>query len=54
MVLGPGERTTLSLWFMMHGNMGGPHDFRVHLPTNDTAWSDRTLNVLSNWVPGPP
>ena len=50
MVLAPGERTTISLWFMMHGTMGGPHDFRVHLPTNDPAWGDRTLTVLSNWV----
>jgi len=50
MVLGPGDSTTVSLWFMMHGSMGGLHDFRVHLPTNDRAWGDRTLEVLSNWV----
>lgn len=51
MVLQPGERTTLSMAFMMHGDMGGLHDFRVHLLTNDPAQSDRTLQVLSNWVP---
>ena len=51
MTLDPGERTTLSLRFMMHGDMGGFHNFRVHLPTNDPAQPDRTLTVLSNWVP---
>jgi hypothetical protein len=51
MVLKPGESTTLSMQFMMHGNMGGMHDFRVHLPNNDTAWGAKTLTVLSNWVP---
>jgi hypothetical protein len=51
MVLQPGQNTTLSLSFMMHGDMGGFHDFRVHLPSNDPAWGDQTLTVLSNWVP---
>jgi hypothetical protein len=36
--------------FMMHGAMGGPHDFRVHLLTNDPSVPDKTLQVLSNWV----
>ncbi len=51
MVLQPGASTTLSMQFMMHGNMGGPHDFRVHLPTNDPLKPGYTLTVLSNWVP---
>jgi hypothetical protein len=51
MVLNPGETTTLSLEFMMHGEMGGLHDFRVHLMTNDPAAQDRTLAVISNWIP---
>jgi hypothetical protein len=51
MVLQPGETTTLSLEFLMHDAMGGVHDFRVHLPSNDKAWGDKTLTVLSNWVP---
>lgn len=35
----------------MHGNMGGYHDFRVHLLTNDSSQPDKVLTVLSNWVP---
>ncbi len=50
MVLQPGESTTISMQFLMHGDMGGQHDFRVHLPDNDTANPDPTLTVLSNWV----
>ncbi len=51
MVLGPGKRTTLSLRFNMHGDMGGMHNFRVHIPTNDPEQPDFSLTVLSNWVP---
>ena len=50
-VLKPGERTTLSMEFTMTGNRKGPYDFRVHLPTNDPAQPDRTVTVLSNWIP---
>jgi hypothetical protein len=51
MALKPGESTTLSMQFMMHEGMDGLHDFRVHLPSNDPQQPDRTLVVLSNWVP---
>jgi hypothetical protein len=51
MTLKPGESTTVSMAFMMHGDMGGFHDFRLHLPTNDPQQPDRVLVVLSNWVP---
>jgi hypothetical protein len=51
MALQPGESTTLSMQFMMHGGMGGKHNFQVHLPTNDPKLPDHTLTVLSNWVP---
>jgi hypothetical protein len=50
MVLQPGQSTQLSMSFMMQGDMGGPHDFRVHLPTNDPSAPDMTLQVLSNWI----
>jgi hypothetical protein len=49
MAIKPGESTTLTLEFMMHGEMGGKHDFRVHLPTNDPTQPDLILTVLSNW-----
>ena len=35
----------------MHEGMDGKHDFRVHLPSNDKTWGDKTLTVLSNWGP---
>ena len=51
MTLQPGASTTLSLQFLMHGDMGGKHDFRVHIPNNDPAQKDLSLTVLSDWVP---
>jgi hypothetical protein len=51
MVLQPGEKTTVSMSFKMPDmTMGGLHDFRVHLRTNDPASSDKVLKVLSNWI----
>jgi len=50
MVLDPGAETELSMRFMMTADMSGPHDFRVQLETNDPAWGDSTLKVLSDWV----
>lgn len=47
--LKPGERTTLSVSFMMYQGMGGLHDFRVHLRTNEPSTPDRTVQVLSDW-----
>ena len=51
MVLKPGESTTVSMEFLMHGNMGGPHDFRLHIKTDDPQAAEQTVDVLSNWVP---
>jgi hypothetical protein len=51
MVLRPGESTEISMRFMMHAGMGGPHDFRVRLLSNDAEQSEQELKVLSNWVP---
>lgn len=47
--LKPGERTTMSVSFMMYQGMGGPHDFHVHLETNDPNIPDKTVQVLSDW-----
>ena len=52
MVLKPGESTVIrSSVFMMHAGMDGPHDFAVHLKTNDPAQPQMIVSVLSNWVP---
>jgi len=34
---------------MMHAGMDGPHDFRVHLRTNDPQEPEKELKVLSYW-----
>jgi hypothetical protein len=52
MVLQSGESTTIqSSVFMMHEGMDGPHNFAVHLKTNDQNNPDLVVNVLSNWIP---
>jgi hypothetical protein len=51
MVLRPGERTIVAMEFMMHSDMGGVHDFRLHLVSNDPSQPDMTVTILSNWVP---
>lgn len=51
MTLKSGASTTVSMEFMMHGDMGGPHDFRLHLVSNDPLQPDLVLTILSNWVP---
>jgi hypothetical protein len=35
----------------MPEGMGGPHDFRVRVRTNDPSQPEKELAVLSNWVP---
>jgi hypothetical protein len=50
-VLRPGETTRLTMQFAMHEGMGGQHDFRVQLATNDPQSPSTELQVLSNWVP---
>ena len=51
MTLNPGQTTKLTMQFMMHGDMGGKHLFRVLVKTNDPAQRERTFDVVSNWVP---
>jgi hypothetical protein len=50
MALKPGQQTMLTMSFMMHEGMEGPHDFRVYIPNNDPDHSNKELVVLSNWV----
>jgi len=52
MALNPGESTTVeSTEFMMHPGMDGPHNFAVHLITNDKQHADAVVTVLSDWGP---
>jgi hypothetical protein len=48
--LKPGQTTDLWMEFMMHEGMEGPHDFRVHVKTNDPDEPEKILAVKSNWV----
>jgi hypothetical protein len=50
-VLNPGERTTLTMTFDLRADLGGPHSYEVHLPSNDPHQPDTTLLVLGFWVP---
>ena len=51
MTLRPGEETTVKVRFSMHAGMDGPHEFRVHIRTNDPVEPDKQVVILSNWVP---
>ena len=44
------KQTDLMLKFTMPPGMGGPHDFRVQLKTNDPSQPEKELAVLSNWI----
>ncbi len=50
MVLNPGESTKVAVSFAMSRGMGGFHDFRLHLVTNDPVRPDREIVILSNWT----
>ncbi len=52
MVLQPGESTYVeSSIFMMHPGMDGPHDYAVHLKSDDPNDPDLVVHVLSDWGP---
>lgn len=52
LTLKPGESTYVrSPDFMMHEGMDGPHDFALHLKTNDADEPDFVVRVLSDWGP---
>lgn len=50
MTVQPGQESEVSLTYTMHEMMGGPHEFRVHVLTNDPAQSEIVLTALSNWI----
>ncbi len=48
--LAPGQSTMVtSASFFMHPGMDGPHDFAVHIKTNDPSQPDLVVHVVSNW-----
>ena len=49
-VVPPGEEVVIYMNYTMHAGMGGPHDFRVHVATNDPNQPTTELQVLSNWM----
>lgn len=52
LALRPGQSTVIrSGVFMMHEGMDGPHDYAVHLKTNDPDTPDLVVHVLSIWTP---
>jgi hypothetical protein len=52
MSLDPGQSTYVETpEFMMHAGMDGPHDFVIHLKTNDPKNSELLVHVLSDWGP---
>lgn len=34
----------------MHDQMGGMHNFSLHLVTNDPTEPDKIVSILSNWI----
>ena len=52
MTLDPGQSTYVETpEFMMHEGMDGPHDFAIHLKTNDPKNPELLVHVLSDWGP---
>ena len=50
MTVQPGRESEISMTYTMHEMMGGPHEFRVHVLTNDPNQAEIVLTALSNWV----
>ena len=50
MTVQPGQESQISMSYTMHEMMGGPHEFRVHVLTNDPNQAEIVLTALSNWV----
>lgn len=50
LTLKPGESTFVKVSVYMHGEMGGRHEFIMHLVTNDPLEPDKTVTLISNWV----
>jgi hypothetical protein len=40
----------VKLQFTMHEGMGGPHEFRVHVLTNDPEAPQQEVTIRSTWI----
>jgi hypothetical protein len=49
-VLAPGEKAEVKMTYTMHEGMDGPHEFRIHVNTNDPTEPETLLTAYSNWV----
>ncbi len=49
--LRPGQSTSLTAPFTMHAGMDGPHDFEIHIWSNDPQQPDTVVHVKANYVP---
>ena len=46
----PGDEATVSMSFMMDGEMVGQHEFLAHIMTDDPVEADKQVRILSNWL----
>jgi hypothetical protein len=46
----PGDEATISMSFMMDGDMVGPHEFLAHIMTDDPVEPEKQVRILSNWL----
>ncbi len=46
----PGDEATVSMSFMMDGDMVGQHEFLAHIMTDDPVEPDKQVRILSNWL----
>jgi hypothetical protein len=49
MTIMPGDEATVTLSYTMHEGMGGQHEFRVHVLTNDPTQPEIPLTIRSFW-----
>jgi hypothetical protein len=49
--LQPGQESLLTMDYMMHEGMAGPHEFHVYVQTNDPVEPEKILVVKSDWGP---
>ena len=51
MALAPGETGTLHVATRMPDGMGGPHDFRITVESNDLTSPETVITVIADFGP---